>query len=742
MSINAELIAEFFGKLRFDTDVSGLKKFDAMLATASKRMTALGKQADALKSKLDTTFGVRGKGASVERLKQSAALQRSMDKEFTLERKHARAKEAVFKAQLMQQKLVSAGTREQTFLQTASLKVQQAQAVAAAKEQRVLQEKLKTKQGEAKVAATLQQAQLRAARLQDVLIRRQQRSQQLARQAAKDATSFQRAEQSLIAARQRGMQLAEKHVISKAATAARESRAAERHEQQAQRFSMQQDRFQAWKMRQAEQPQGVGLAGFSVGLGGAAAALYALTAAVGYAAKRIEQRQEGVVEAQSFNNTFSSISANPKIAESFRDAFIATQMANGGIVDTETAKDFRTLAINLAETGKTQKQILAIWDTRQQAFSVAGTTKDDNRELNKQLGQMASDGTGTAADANIINNRMPMLVPHVVRAFMREKGIKDYNQGLSTFNKDLKGGKGVKYSWYEEGMKSLVEANGPALERNRNSVASQQTRADNQVYLQANDINSNQEIAGVIAERIAAERQLTESMKPLNEAFANLDVGLTKVATAMLRLASGKNADNSEKSDKDRAQDVGSAGFPEGIAIDPSVMGGGPQPSTGGEKPKDPISVLYRWLTNTPDYEQGEANGPTLGWARNSTAELKFPPLDMPKFGAEPENVTEGKYRQFRLPQPYTAEDIVAEQRRKQTTLSSDWLLPSDPNSGVINKPAGNVDQSTHNDVKVELNIDARGMDAAEVKQLSAETFHDEFNKALRTARASQTEVE
>jgi hypothetical protein len=706
-------------------------------------MVRLGKTAEQMQAKLNKAFNVSGKAASAERLKQSAALQRSLDKEFTLEQKHARAKEAVFKAQLMQQKLVSAGTREQVFLQNAALKSQQLAAVAGAKEQQLLQQKLRTRQGEAKFSATLDQAKLREAKLQDVLIRRQQRSQQLQRQAAKDATSLQRAEQSLIAARQRGIQLAEKHVISKAATAARESRAAERHEQQAQRFSMQQDRFQAWKTRQAE-PQGVGLGSFSVGLGGAAAALYALTAAVGYAAKRVEARQSGVVEAQGFNNLFMGISKNQKIGESYREAFIKSQMDNGGSIDIQSAKDFRTLAVNMAAAGKTQAKILETWNTRQQAFAVAGTTREDNKELNKQMGQMASDGTGAASDANIINDRMPMLTPFVVREFMRDHGIKDYAKGLAQYNKDLKGGKGVKSVWYEEGMRKLVAENQPSLERNRASVQAQQQRAENQVYLQTNDINSDKEIATVIAARIDAERQLTESMKPLNQAFANFDVSLTKLATSMLRLAAGKNGDGTEKTEKDRAQEVGSAGFPEGGgAIDPSVMGGGPKPSTG-EKAKDPISMLYRWLTNTPDYEEGPARATMLDWNLTSVAGLKYPPLDLSKFGAEPPDET-GQLKQFRpfTYQPRTADDIFqasAQQQRLKEPVQPSWLGPGDLNAATVNKPVENIDQS-HTEVNNNVNINITAPYGADEQELGR-VVRDELGKVLQQTRSAQKEIE
>lgn len=600
-----ENIARLTSKMVFDVETGPLLSFMNMLKRAEMSMARVGKQAEALQAKLNKAFNVNGKGVGAERLKQSAAYQRSLDKEFSLEQKHARAKEAVFKAQLMQQKLVSAGTKEQVFLQNAAVKAQIAQAVASAKEQKVLQEKLKTKHGEAKVTATLQQAKLREARLQDVLIRRQERSRQLQRQELSHATALQRAEQALVNARQRGIQLAEKHAVSKAATAAREARASERHEIQAQRFAMTQERHASWKARES-QPEGMGLGGLAVGLTAASAALYGLVRGVGYLNERVKQRQEGVQEAQGFNNTFLSISQNPEIVKSYREAFIKSQMDNGGVIDTDTGKDFRTLAINMAAAGKSQATIMETWNTRQKAFAVAGTTRDDNKELNKQLGQMASDGTGAASDANIINDRLPMLTPYVVREYMKEKGITDYKVGLGKYNKDLKGGKGVKSEWYEEAMRNLVKENEPSLERNRNSVAAQQQRADNQAYLSTNNINSNQELAGVIGERIKAERELNEALEPLKATLASFDLGLTQVATYMLRLGAGRNADGTEKTDQQKVQDrMSTADTP----VDTAMVGTHNYSDVNGsvQRQGGPIGKFYNWLFDVVDHSNGPA---------------------------------------------------------------------------------------------------------------------------------------
>lgn len=604
MSMNEE-IARLKGSLFFKVDPSGLQRFLGMLKTAETAMAKTGKQADAFSARLNKAFGV--KQNSAQRAKLDAEIRRSQDKELSTELKLSRLRRSQFATKLAEQKLTSAGTREQAFIQNSALKGQIASSILAAKQHRAQQESLKVDLGKQKLQAGLEQSKIREARLASILQLRQQRSIQLQQQQALYQNKFQRAEAALVAARERSIRLAERHQSSKLAAVVRESRAAARAEQVAGRYTMATERHEAWKARQAE-PQGMGLGGFTIGLGAAGAALYGLVGAISYLGERVKQRQEGVVETQSFDNLFKGISKNQEIGKSYREAFIKAQNDNGSAIEVDTAKDFRTLAMNMAAAGKTQKQILDTWNTRQQAFTVAGNTRQDNQELNKQMGQMAADGTGAASDANIINNRMPMLVPYVVREFMKEHGIKDYAKGLAQYNKDLKGGKGVKSVWYEEGMRNLVADNAEALERNRNSVASQQQRADNQVYLQENKINSGEELTSAIADRIAATRDLTDAMAPLAKAAANFDAGLTAASTSLLqltatfiRLGTGRGADGSEKSEAQQLQDRMSTND---LSVDTKMVGVGDYSKIDGGTQHQGgwIGELYNKLFKVKDY--------------------------------------------------------------------------------------------------------------------------------------------
>ena len=593
-----ETIAVLTGKLVFEIDSGPLRRFTQMLASSQKQMAMMAKQADAFSVKLNKAFGVKQNGA--QRTKLDTDLRRSLDKELSAELNLSRLKRSNIATQLASQKLVATGKREEVFLQGAALKQQVTSAVLAAKQYRAEQEALKVDLGKQRLQAGLEQSKLREARLADVLQRRQERTLQLQQQQALQQNKFQRAELALVAAKERGTRIAERHNLSKVASALRESRAATRAEQVAGRYTMATERHEAWKARQAE-PQGMGLGGLTIGLGAAGAALYGLVGAIGYLGERIKQRQEGVVETQSFDNLFKGISKNQEIGKSYREAFIKAQNDNGSAIEVDTAKDFRTLAMNMAAAGKTQKQILDTWNTRQQAFAVAGTSREDNKELNKQMGQMAGDSTGSASDANIINDRMPMLTPYVVREYMKEHGIKDYAKGLAQYNKDLKGGKGVKSVWYEEGMRKLVGDNAEALERNRNSVASQQQRADNQVYLNTNQINASDELSRTISERIQAERDLNTAMVPLQNTIATLEVGLIKLNTVILRLASGREADGSEKTEARQLQDRMSTND---LSVDTKMVGVGDYSriDVGTQHQGGWIGELYNKLFNVKDY--------------------------------------------------------------------------------------------------------------------------------------------
>ena len=236
MTAHNEEIARLTGTLVFDVKAGPLLAFEAMLKRTQALMVNMMKTADDLNKRLDRKLGISTKrDASAA---ANIAAQKSLDKQIATEGKLARLRQSQFRAQLTEQKLTSAGKREESFLQSAALKQQVTSAVLASKQHKAQQESLKVDLGRAKLQATAEQSKIREARLQDVLLRRQERTVQLQQQAALHQSTLQRAETSLLAARERGVRLAERHQASKLAATLRDSRAAVRAEQGTGRYSM------------------------------------------------------------------------------------------------------------------------------------------------------------------------------------------------------------------------------------------------------------------------------------------------------------------------------------------------------------------------------------------------------------------------------------------------------------------------------------------------------------------------
>jgi len=739
MSSHQEVIAQLVGILKFNVDPSGLHRFTAMMRTAEKQMTQLGKHADALQRKLSRKFGITT--TSADRAKLGGAIEKSLQKEMATKQKLARMQHAQNTAALSAQKLVATGKREEVFLQGASLKQQVTQAVLAAKQQKVQQEALKTKLGETKVQAASEQSQIRQARYADILLKRQAQTVRLQQQAALHQTKFQRAEAALVNARASGVRQAERYKDSKLAAAARETRAQMTQDRAAKRFEFSAERHESWRKKQ-QQPDAIGFNGLAVGLSTAAAGIYGLVSAVSYLNERISKRQEAASDNQQFDFTLLAAGNNDKERARVKEAYIANSQEFGMVINRESAVAYSNMIQGFRAQGKTLEQAIQLQKDQAAVFRIGNLTKDQQYSASLQLNQGYGKDRFLGSDLRPLTDALgTRLTTILYQAIGKALGYKGSPEKLAGFVLEAQHDGKVNGAMVQQGMRDIVAQSHELLERHKTSLDAQAVRVENDRYLQSESVNKDPELIEALGLRLTAERELIESTKGLAESFRNFDTGLVKMQTGILRLLAGKNADDTEKTPQQLAQDIGSAGFPEGTAIDPSVMG---SPAPGdGNKVKDPVDSFYRWLFNQPDYSEGPANN--VEAPEMNTLGMQFPKLNLSKLTIEQPNLADGEYRQFRLPPTYTAADIMeasAQQQRKQTALPSDWMSPDDPNSGHIVKPAGNVDNSVHSDVKVELNIDARGLSPDEVKQLSAESVRDEFDKVLRTARANQTEVE
>lgn len=574
MTAHTETIANLVGKLVFQVDPTKLQTFNQMMLKASKQMAKLGQEYSKLANQMSR--GLKLKIDTGDADKAKAKLQHAMKRELRAETELQKARRSAFQAEASQKKWLYSGEKERANLVTALVKDQRQHAVEQAKAHNALQQANGVTRQQVASQGQLMALKAKQARLDFIHAKTQAITQ---KRDANHLLTQSKAQQiqtvtGRILAQQQHQAIQHQARIASLAAATNAKQTAannanQKHQWASQKHAVWQANQAARAAKAANAPSGGGFSGMvrggigGIGIGIAEAlgpvgmALAGVTAALTFAAnkmqERIEKRQEGVVEAQTFNNKFTSISKNPQIAKEFRDSFIESQNTNGSAIDNDTASDFRVLASGMLASNKSKDEIMKTWNLRQAAFAVAGTSKDDNKELNKQLNQLASDGTGTKADADILNNRMPMILPYVVKEYMKEDKITDYQKGLRAFNKDLKDGKGIKDSWYTGAFQNLVANSADSLKTNRESVASNLQRGANHTFLQDNGINSDPAMAVALNERAEASKRLTDSMLPLNQAFERLDKNLTNLDTGainltakIMNLLSGKNSDGTE----------------------------------------------------------------------------------------------------------------------------------------------------------------------------------------------------
>lgn len=751
MSANNEEIARLTGKLVFDVNTSPLQRFMAMLKAAEASMARVGKEATALQAKLSKAFNISAsKGASAERMKLDASIRRSLDKELSTETKLSKLRRQQFATQISEQKLVSAGTKQEAWLQTNALKAQQQQAVLLSKQHKAQQEALKVELGKAKLNTTAEQSQLRQARLADILQKRQARTIALQQQAAVHQTRFQRAELALNNARANGIRQAERWATTKAATANREARQAERHQQQAQRLQFAAQRHEAWQARQARQaaPKPTDFGGLAVGVTAASAALYGLVRGVSYLGERVKQRQEDASGAEQFNTALQSAGGkNPENQKFARDQFVDISNKYGQEVSVETAKSFALFIQGQLALGKSLTIATKMFEDQSATFRAAALDKEAQKRANYQLNQIRAKGKPEGSDVNDLFD----AVGGVVAASIRQAAATRLNfkgkveEQAGWFKKAVTDGK-ILAKDFDQGMTSFLKTNVDLLDKQMNSIAAAQQRAENQSYLNDNAINSSEELKGVILERIQAERDLNAAMQPFKETLALFDLGLTKLSTSMLRLAANRNADGTEKTEQQQLQSRMSTND---VAVFTAMVGVGDYSAVNGDTQHQggPIGKFWNWLFNVQDYRDGEAN--KVEALEMNVAGLQFPPLNLSKFSTEMENLADGRFRQFRPYQPYTTTDILdgaaARQRDSQPVLPA-WLGPGDLNGQVTSKPTGSIDQSTHTDIKVDVTVNALDPNGRElgnaIGDAVSEKVDAKLTQVLLTARANQLEVQ
>jgi len=749
MSLQEE-VARLTGKLVFEVSSAPLTKFLGMLKTAETAMSRVGKEAQQLQTQLNKTFGVSSKGLGSERIKLNADIRRSLDKELATETKLSKLRRQQFAERLAQQRLIASGTKQESWLQTNSLKAQQQAAVLLSKQHRAQQEALKVELGKAKLNTTAEQSAFRQARLQDILQKRQARTVQLRQQAVLAQNKFQRAETALNNARASGIRQAERYEASKAAAAVREARAAVKHDQSSQRFAFAAERHEAWKARQSE-PKPFSLGGMAVGLSAVTAALYGVVRGVTYLGERIAQRQESASGAEQFNTALQSAGGKNIHNQQFaRDQFVDISNKYGMEVSVETAKSFALFIQGQLALGKTLTQATKMFEDQSATFRAAALDKEAQKRSAYQMSQIRAKGKPEGSDVNDLFDAVGGVVAASIRqAAATRLGFKGKTEDQAGWFKQAVTDGLILSKDFDQGMTNFLNANKDLLARQMNSIAANQQRSENQAYLNDNTVNTNAELKAVILDRIKAENELNTAMQPLKNTLMEFDQGLTKFNTSLIRMLIGHDA-NGNATPNAMQKDPNALPGTVGAALGPRLKPASPNEQASLDDRARPglLNGLRRLFTGATIADDQSAAEDNRGrWAGGHINPVQRENFDVFRIGSQdlgkdPEN---GKMKQFRMPPAYTAADIMeasAQQQRKQTALPSDWMSVDDPNNGRVIKPAESKIDQSHTEINVSVRVDARGMSKEEAEKFTVETARATWNDELRRTRANQTEVE
>lgn len=645
MSMHEE-IARLTGTLRFDVESAGFQRFNRMMQNANKQLRQLSAEYGKLSAQMAKGLKLKLDSSQVDKAKTKldSAIKRQAQAEAALSNQQRKT----FTAELTQQKLKYAGTKAQAQLNSVSLQSQKDAAIIAAKAAASQAAGGAASKGQLATQNALTASVAKQTRLQAIQQKLAASTQKAADAHLMSQGKLQRIQQQINHAQQQAHIRAQRAAIQQAAAQQTAANKAQNSTQSAQRFQWAQQRHQAWQARQnAPAPANNGMFGSGIGgvlalggaIGGFGIAVSALTGLVGKLGERVEERKESVMDAEAFNSNFTAISRDPAQQKMWREQYIKATNDSGNTIDTDSAKDFRNFVMAQQAYGKKPDDIMKGYKLRQQAFAIGGASREDAKELNKQLGQMSSDGTGAASDANIINDRLPLLAPYLARAYGEEKGIKDVKKARVQLNKDLKAGKGVKYDWYEKAMGYMVEENQGMLDDRKKTVGFAKAQADNQAFLNTNQVNTDQNLSSAMKDNVKAWQDVNTDLESTRVALKGFDEGLTNAQTSLLRFMFGRNMDGTKKSQDDQVADR----------------------MTTADMP-----AMFNWF-NTPEHDKVDPIGDrSKGFYDNFLDKI---------FGVTERNAQARKDRDISLAE-YKLPDLDASSLVPKTTMDKDYQAP------------------------------------------------------------------
>ncbi|WP_095148045.1 tape measure protein [Pseudomonas sp. Irchel s3a18] len=738
--MNAETIAKLTGLLSFQVDLSGLHRFNASLTQVERRMKSMSRQADQLATKL-------GNGPKATAQKHDTSLRHNLNRELQLETAVAKAKRYTFAAELAQQKLQFAGAKQSAFLATTAVRAKQASAVADAKAHKATLERLKAQGQEIKNTATVAAAKTRQAGLEQRLAQQQVRTATLQQKHVQSLTVTQRLELALNEARERGMRAAQKFAVSQQQARLRDQRQIEAHQQKS-------ERFEGWKARQSHweatrnSPRGgdgFGLGSFSIALGAAGAALYALTSAVAYAGERIKLRQESASGAEQFNTALETSGGKNPLNQKFsRDKFVEISNKYGMELSVEAVKVYASFVQGQIALGKTLEQATKIYEDQSAVFRAAALDKEAQKRAAYQLGQIRAKGRPEGSDVNDLFDAVGGPVASAIRqaAATRLKFKGKVEEHAGWFKAQVTKGN-ILAKDFDQGMTNYLTANQDVLSKQMKSIDADQTRADNQKFMNDNQLNSSQELKDVIHERIQADRELNEAMQPVNAALAGMDIGLTKFKTALVRFITGKDADGTDNTPEERAASLASAGGADGVITLPNQ---GAASITEQQRldanAADPVSNLWNWVLGGKDAkEKAEEN--KARWADVKVPEKSLFGFDNPSLNFEKlfkslevGDVADGQYRRFRpdVLEPLDVSNILGGYE------SQAKLKYPEPEQRPVEAPVNTTTNNITAPVTVNITTETDAS-AEDIARLIRREVNDSFGLTLQRTNAGLSEA-
>lgn len=597
-----ETIARLTGKLVFDVNSAPLLRFQNLMTSSTRQMTKFGAEYNKLAAAMKS-LKINVDTAALDKAK--AKLNNALNRELRSEVALANQKRQTFAHELAQQKLRYAGTKEQHGLVSSLVRSQQQGAVVAAKAHaQQLKASAATKQQLASQDA-LTASLTKQARLQAIVAKTRATTLKADANHLMAMSKTQRIQEQINRAAGQAQRASIKHNAQMASLKQTNANKATTQTQKNQRFQWAQTRQQQWQANQnAKASQGgFGLGGGMGGLlalGGIGAAIAGLTRAVGLIGERVQARQDATSEAEQYNNLFSQMGkGNQQNVDKLRKGYEKISMDNGAIVSLDDAKMFRTYAISEMQRGKNADQVLKQYEVQQQAYRIAGLTPEEAKRSNIQQQQIRGKGYGDTEDLNTLTEANPLLRPYILKAWGEANKFKDMSDPKkleAAFMKALPK-RGLTRDVLDRSQQMLVADNQPALIKQQQSIQANQNRNDSQAYLTTNNLNSQVELVTAVNDNIKAHKELAEAMQPVNAAMRDLDTALTKLTAGAIREFLGKNADGSDKTPEQRAQQLGTAGGADGIITLPneSAIPRTEQQNLDSQA-ADPINKLWNWL--------------------------------------------------------------------------------------------------------------------------------------------------